>query len=404
MMSSSTGRKPTRLSATLESYDSLVLDLKRGISSYIGMSIRNEETKPVTLSFPGLQEDKNVYASYDLIEGLHKGAFLLQREGSGESFTFDNLKQAHTMTTEPAQIVINAGDRFHCKVLAYDSQRLNNIGLQAGENYLLQFAHTSQRIKCKFSGRREETPEPFSASGEQNDWVDISCNGGPIKLCVVQDVPIPRFQLSFQLTSSICDLSGSPPFALKLSMKSLEARPVTINMGFLPWNGFQGFDDLIKLIDTATGNEVELPYMSACFDGNPIGTSDDFVEFNEGTEYNREWKFDKGPDWELAYLEPNKTYVAELEKVQFALWQYGAKDEVLGIMNFGFQKGGPIQPEIVEVAPTFANVIENIFERQRAEPFFRLPRELRDQIYGNLKSSNLSRQFFRTEAGSESPE
>lgn len=401
-MSSSTERKPTRISVTIVS-DSLVLDLKRGFSKNIGISIRNDESKPVTLYFPGLQKGKDTYTSYDFIEGLHKGVFQFQHGGSGEFFAFDNLEQAYTMTSEPAQTVIDAGDYLYSNVLSHRPEGLDNLGLQAGEDYLLHFAHASQRIKCKFSERREDgTPEPFSASDEQNDLV-----GGPIKIRVVQDVPIPRFQLSFHFTSSICSMSGSPPFALKLSLKYLGSRPVTLNMFFSPWNGFQGLYDLIKLIDTATEKEVELPYVSVCFDGQPMATPDDFEEFKEGTEYNREWIFDEGPDWELACLEPNRTYVAELKEIQFACWQYGAKADVLGIMNFGHQVGGPIQPEMVEAAPSFANIIENIFEGQRAGQFFRLPRELRDQIYGYLKSSNPSspsRQFFRTEAGAGLPE
>ncbi|KAG7005917.1 hypothetical protein G7Y79_00017g042990 [Physcia stellaris] len=404
MMSSSTERKPARISVTLLS-DSLVLDLKRGFSKNFGICIRNDESKPITLYFPGLQKGKGTYTSYDFIEGLHKGVFQFQHGESGESFAFDNLKQAHTMTSEPAQVIIYAGGCLYSYVLTHRPEGLNNIGLQAGEDYLVHFAHASQRIKCKFSERREDgTPEPFSASDEQNDLVDISCGGGPIKIRVVQDVPIPRFQLSFHFTSSICSMSGSPPFALKLSLKYLGSRPVTLNMFFSPWDGLQGLYDLIKLIDTATGKEVELRYVSWCFDGQPMATPDDFEEFNEGTEYNREWIFGAGPDGDIACLESNRTYVAELIATQFPCWQYGTKADVLGIMDSGHQVGGPIQPEMFEAAPSFANIIENIFEREQAGPFFRLPRELRDQIYGNLKSSNPSRRFFRTDAGSGSPE
>lgn len=318
----------------------------------------------------------------------------------------DNLKQAHTTTSEPAQIVIDAGHRYCCSFLSRGSDQVDNIGLQAGENYLLRFAHTSQRIKCKFSGPRAETPEPFSVSSEQNDLVDVNCIGGPVKIRVVQDVPIPRFQVSFQFSSPICNMSGSPPFALKLSIRSLEPRPVTVDMGFSPWKSFEGLRKLIKLTDTATENEVELPYVSFCCDGQLTSTPNDFMEFNEGTEYIREWGFYKGPPGtmsEMDCLQPNRTYVAELVDIGFCCWQYGAKAEVLGIMNDRFQVGGPIQPEIVEAAPTIANIIENIFERDRAGPFVRLPRELRDQVYGNFKSSNPSRQFFRTEAGAGTP-
>ena len=70
----------------------------------------------------------------------------------------------------------------------------------------------------------------------------------------------------------------------------------------------------------------------------------------------------------------------------YATWDYGYAHEFRGKMSSqgDWNKHGPI---ILEPVSAVALTIKAIFERERPEPFFSLPLELRDQVYEYVRWS-----------------
>ena len=396
--------KPTKVSVRLETSNHVVLNLIKGLSANIYFCVRNDEEQAVTLTIPGFNQTKvtDNYStrSFDFMAALSQGIFHIRGLDNYSTDSLDDFKLADVVVPQPTHLVISPGTTAVCVLLSRGSREICHIGLRASRSYALGFDDYSGKVKCKFSTLEEENyfktkkdiPTATLYTDDQDHSAIFQSTGPSVMFQVVPGVPTPRFQLSYELSSNICNLSGSPSFFLRRTVKSLEPRPVIVNMQQPPWS-----ESIISLTDVATGNHIHLPYATWYFDRLPIQNDVD-VRFHEGSESTHEGIFDTA---ELECLQPNRTYRVKVRKISFGTWRYANHSDTrypYPIMRLNLD--GDISPEIVEAAPTFASVVENIIEAGRTGPFHRLPRELRTMIYKNLEATEPDVLYFRTEAGS----
>ena len=405
---------PTRVSVRLEAPDDIVLNLQDGLSSHIYFCLRNDEDKAVTLTIPGFHRHKvtNAYMTrrFDFMVALAQGIFQFREIGNGPSISLDKSEPADTEALQPTHLVISPGATAKYVLLPRGSRQICHIGLEAWESYDLEFNDPSGKTKCKFSTLEEETyfeenKEISTATlhtDDQGHSALFESTGHPIQIQVRPGIPMPRFQLSFQLSSNVCNLSGSSPFFLRLALKSLEQRPVTVCMQQKPWFGVQELEDVFCLFDATTDEIIELPRVQWCFGEGNFTTANrpKLVKFylcfdRPEQTYEHKFEIDKS---ELDCLEPDRTYKMKLRDVFFRWWRYGTfwrKQTVVIDEN----EDGPIIPEIVEATPTFASIVEKTIEAGGTGPFYRLPRELKEMIYKYLEATDPKVLYFRTEAG-----
>ena len=403
---------PTRVSLRLEAPNDTAVNLVKGLSDHVYFCARNDEDKAVTLTIPGFQlyrvTDTYITHCFDFMVAFAQGTFQLKELGTGSSISLDNSKVADSEAPQPTHLVISPRATVKYILLHRGSRLLCCMGLRAGISYVLSFNDPSGKIKCKFSTLEEEAyfkeereiPTATLHSDGREHSALFESTGQPIQIQVVPGTPLPRFQMSFQLSSSLCNLSGSPSFFLRLVMKSLEPRPVTLYMEGTPWLYDEGLDDIASLVDVATHEEIELPYMNWCFDEDRYACShvapiEDYKCFEEGSEWTCERKFQTT---ELNRLRPDRNYMVKFDDFGFPRWRYG---KVCDPQNTSMEKNedGVIWPEIVEATPTFASIVEKTMEAGGTGPFHRLPRELRKMIYKNLEATETDVLYFRTKAG-----
>ena len=405
---------PTRVSVRLEAPDDIVLNLQDGLSSHIYFCLRNDEDKAVTLTIPGFHQSKvtKTYMArrFDFMVALAQGIFQFREICDGPSISlFDKSEPADTEAPQPTHLVISPGATAKYVLIPRGSRQICHIGLEAWESYDLEFNDPSGKTKCKFSTFEEETyfeehkeiPTATLHSDDQGHSAFFESTGRPIRIQVVPGIPMPRFQLSFQLSSNICNLSGSSSFFLRLTLKSLEPRPVILCMQQQPWFGVQELDDVFSLFDATTDEEIELPQIQWCIDGGepkPLNRPKpvNFYLCFEAPEqtYEHQFAIDKS---DLECLKPDRSYKMKLRDVGFRWWRYGTAGDKQTIF-IDEHADGPIIPEIVEATPTFASVVEKTIGAGGRGPFSRLPRELKEMIYKYLEATEPKVLYFRTEA------
>lgn len=417
--------KPTNLSVSFEAFQAppcVFNHSKTGLSDHIYFVIRNHGDEPVTLTFPGHKRRrwtrfKRQYSDtyFHIADALREDFLQLQKGEDRAHVPVDDLDLNDaadsdsedlndTAYSEAAEIAIRPGAKSTHLLLRRSSFQMSRIGLPVPERYYLGFANRSPLVKCKVGTPNEvcegerATPSPADQYGFTNlEWI-----GDPIQIDMGEHIPVPhftlpRFSASFRFSSSTCNLSGSPPFSLIISLKSLEPTPVFLCTAEVPCVG--GLDEILTLWDVATGEEIDIYHVSCTMMGESGSVNDpmresQFAEFREGAEYTREKLF--GED-DLHDLQPNRTYKAKMHAVGFAWW-YTADDKATFPM--GMNEKGCIKAETVEAAPTIAGAIQRIIESGSTGYFHRLPRELRDMIYEKLEKCEPGVLYFRTEAAS----
>ena len=401
---------PTRLSIRLEARHNIVLDLVRGLRNIITFCVHNGEDKAVTLTIPGFKvnegPDNYTPLLFDLQVALAQGIFEFRELGTGSSISLDNLKLADTEAPQPTYLVIPPGRTIKCFLLHPGSREICQIGLRAWESYVLGFNNSSERIKCRFSTPEEEAapfkvtrgiPTETSYTDGQERSALLETTGHPIQIQVVPGIPLPRFQVSIQLSSNICNLSGSPSFSVRLVLKSLERRPVTVYLEGHPIFLFHEPKFGFAFSDAATDEEIEFPKVDE--DSDPRYQKipkEGYFCFTEGSEWTHEFKLEKR---DLECLKPDRTYEVKLYCFNFARWRYGELSDPQAILEGDKIERDVVEPEMVEAAPTFASIVEKTMEVGGTGHFRRLPRELRNMVYKNLEATEPNVLYFRTEAG-----
>ena len=417
-MSTLDHRKPTKVFIGFEVYtqNPLTQPPNNGLSHHIFLTIYNGEDEYITLTIPGFGRTKGspcgrMQDSFNIKEGIQNGFIQLYRSKEGDDTQISGQGIAGTETLE---FDIYPGQKRDFILLPRSSSHLSSLGLQIEENYSIRLVDPPRSMTCEYTTFPDNKRDIEAFSGAAmpscagrhgpNTNIQVFEGSGTVQFHLMAPIHLPRLRASLQFSSNVCNLSGSPPFSLKLTTKSLVSRPICVGIAMDPWTRGCGHDlgDILDITDVETGEEVKF---SSVFDlEKPIPTHDpeQFFEFCEGQVLTHEYVFKSTESNELGTLQPGRTYRAELLEsgfYGFEDWHYTEANACCSGHDDPLpDEDGCIKPEFIEASPTFASFVENLIETRLTEPFIRLPRELRDQIYGYLEAEEPRVLYFRTEA------
>ena len=406
--------KPGKISAKLGTCESLVghgqvddnvLDLFRGFSTHIYLGIRSEDEENVKFYFPACvkvkvrSNSRHERVEIDLGRAMQMGlleiaddndrAVSLKPVDRELENLCANLRKAECGLCEAYPVTTNA------RLLTYLRRCL-----LPGKQYELRFCGQHFTFWSKFcnTGSTDEVSlRPYAK-------VQMTCTPEPLLFTVKAGIRIPRFTVSFSISSSTLYLDEPHRFFVTLTVTSLEDQPVTVaplfdRIATEKYPGeyvAQSSLGVFKIFDEEAGDWGTL-------ESNPEkskqasikGVAMPLLQFNKGTSYTRNVHFPRHQlsshecrcAWECdsAGIIPGRTFKMA-SRAGYVAWDYGYVHELQGTHSNreDWTKHGPI---VFESVSAVALTIKAIFEREKPKPFFTLPLELRDQVYEYLRWS-----------------
>ena len=136
-----------------------------------------------------------------------------------------------------------------------------------GKSYQLRYCKLHFKIRCKFGPEKSSDEATLLLSGwPEDEQVNMICDTAPVfpvLFQVVEGTRIPRFTVSFSISSFICSIDGPTAFFATLVVTSLEDLPVTVYLRYdrfvdlyleehcWRWSA-KGSDDFLETIDETT--------------------------------------------------------------------------------------------------------------------------------------------------------
>lgn len=382
----------------------IVLDLFRGFSTRIRMVIWTMEEEKVNYYFPVFVKVESNFLMIDLGRALRMGLLEIA----------DDNDRAVSVKPADKELETTCADPLYAEPKIYEIQPLKNVDakllsclrrcLIPGKRYKLRFCGPRFTIWSRF-GNRDSTDHASLTASEwpEDDRVQMICDSEPLIFTVVGGVRVPRFTVSFSISSSKCYLDEPRNFFATLKVTSLEDQPVTVALQFDEFGAGaylgewypQTYVDVFDFLDERAGKWGALYDNVRRFDEESMKrVAMPLLQFNKGTSYTYNVHFSKKElsgrqcHWnhDLYGLTPGKTYKMASRTMGCATWDYGHAHELRKKTSNkgGWNKHGPI---VLEPVSAVALTIKAVFEREKPKPFFSLPLELRDQVYEYVRWS-----------------
>ena len=395
---------PIQLHLSLSSQSDVVLDLCEGFLGKPQLSLRNEGTDEIVHCYPFHAElernndrDGKEDEFLNLGRGLRYGALMITDEGGRElpiNYAVERGKGSYyeLMSILPGLTEYTYGfKRISPKLLDLLGRHLIQ-----GKSYRLGFSGEPMGILCEVG--EEEDPETHEMEEAK---IEPSWDPYAIPFTVVAGTRKPRFTMSVTAPSPICHTSGTPKFHVIMLITSLERRPVTVNLELddfvemWPQNPAYRWDkwgsyDIFRITRESDGRECLLnakhPPEQTLLPESSFDPSKGLLEFTHGTTYTYHFhlgKEDLHHRGKAPYVQDD-AYILRTKPQGFAAWDYGTAEALSQTHNkpSDWCKHGPIVFEpVCDVAVT----IKAVMERECPMPFFRLPPELREEVYGYLR-------------------
>ena len=303
--------KPDEISARLETrtYDedsgpvNVLLDLFRGFSGIIDLKIWTNEKEEVNYNyyFPAFVKDEPGLIPWsdkiDLGRALQIGLLEIA-DDNDRAISVKPVDQeletlcANLQEAEPTYDESHPLKKINARLLS----RLRQC-LLPGKQYKLRFCGPHFTIWSKLRNREStDHASIIPAEWPEDARVPMVCDPESVLFTVVAGVGIPRFTVSFSISSSKCYLDDLRNFFVTLTVTSLEDQPVTVA---LQTNNFgagsypnewcpQTSEDVFDILDEEAGAWGALFYNVGRFDKESMKrVAMPLLQFSKGTSYTR---------------------------------------------------------------------------------------------------------------------
>ncbi|KAL8854724.1 MAG: hypothetical protein Q9221_000506 [Calogaya cf. arnoldii] len=383
-------RKKPRLALSIESSQTLSLDLWKGFSDPVSINVHladstsNGELPPLIEFVSACLDWYKVPSLWAFTNGP-----LAIWDQSGEKVNIKSHALTDLESLEPASQYLR-GERINSYELARICRRLLRLfrrTLKPGISYCLGFkekTYPMQAVRCdSVFGRLQPRADDC--------WVDVACNSSNVWFEVVAGTPVPRFQIALSISKTSRPCGARPIRWITIKVTSLDKRPVGIRM---PDPNFElnnkGIDQWLQLYDPRTrfvsnslyyADEGQQQNWQRDEEGF-LRTCPEVLTFQQGTS----WTYRCEPPATAWYNDPivgRDLYIKIVaDQSGFSSWKYLDEDPD--------HEGAPDQwPNNgrIEFEPVLDgwDEIEGMLEREQPLPFFSLPIELRQMIYEYLK-------------------
>lgn len=410
-MSRTTKVKPDKIAAKLEAFDGnldpvhdIVLDLWKGFSTRIFLQTGSGEEGDINYYLPVfVNSDINDWGDMiDVGRALQIGLLEIADDNDKAVAVNPINEELETLRANRQECDLEGGQTHPLKRINARLLKRLRRSLLPGKRYKLRFCRAHFTIWSKFGNGESIDQPPLTPSEWPEDArVQMNCDPEPRVFTVVAGVPIPRFSVSFSISSSRCYLDHARRFFVTLTVTSLEDQPVTVDLlfdrkeidlypdeSFCRWSRKLSLD-VFDICDEDTGKWRTLHSKVGRYDQSSIEkVAVRLLQFNKGTTHTRKVYFSRNEPWsdDFAGLTPKKTYRMAIRTMGYVAWDYGQAHELREshLNQQDWNKHGPI---IFEPVSAVALTIKTIFERERPQPFFSLPPEMRDQVYEYVRQS-----------------
>jgi hypothetical protein len=203
--------------------------------------------------------------------------------------------------------------------------------LKAGGKYEIGWSKTAGQSWCYY--------DQSEATSQDPKRLPVRRLPRPLKLTLFNDDSAPpQFSMSLTPSANICYISGQPRFAFELEVTSHEKDPITVNFHKRPFRELHGLEEILNMVDSETGEEVEFHWGIGCWESNEdFPVDDSFEEFLPEVPFKRTYNLspydpETSNGGELGCLEPDSTYKVSLDKNlpgAFNDWMKGKKSDLL---------------------------------------------------------------------------
>lgn len=305
-------------------------------------SLENKQKRPLTLLSTGLNKEGEL----DIAASLCSGLLELIDYDTQELVIFPRGSEEHvvgSLLVKPSD-TSPSGRHYHTSTpMTYNSTApVWKDTVEPGRTYILRFASSvvkgeeTDKVWCRFRDA------PTSATKKLP--VRLERDTSSLRFTVRAEPPPPRFSAVFSVApTSVCHLSPSgdyypsAPFKFVAKITSDADQPVTVCTERNPFgrtlpigNGLSCLDEVLHCVNVATGEEVEFPASSMCFDSDPWGTfpeDRDFVEVRPGEAWRWEYELDDQHDFEAGHK--YEVQLSDWAKDGFSMWMFGRREDLL---------------------------------------------------------------------------
>lgn len=410
--------KPIQIHLSLSSQSDVVLDLCEGFSGKPQLTLRNQGADEIIHCYPFHAElernndrDGREDEFLNLGRGLRYGALMITDEG-GRKLSINCALERGKGSYYELMSILPGLTEFTYGFRRISPKLLDLLGrhLVPGRAYRLGFSGEPMGILCEIGEEDPETHERDEAK------IEPSWDPHAIPFTVVAGTRKPRFTMSATAPSSICHISGTPKFHLIMRVTSLERRPVTVNLQLddfvemwpqspaYRWEKWGSYD-MFRITRESDGRECLLnakhPPEQAPLPEGSFDPSKGLLEFTHGTTHT--YHFHLGTEdlhhrGKAPYVHGDH-YILRTKPQGFAAWDYGSEKELLRTHGkpSDWCKHGPIVFEpVCDVAVT----VRAVLEREAPMPLFRLPLEVREEVYAYLRFAEYADRIrFRADLG-----
>ncbi|KAL8674945.1 MAG: hypothetical protein Q9168_000648 [Polycauliona sp. 1 TL-2023] len=389
-MDASVSQRP-RLALSIASHETLSLDLWKGFSNLVSINLHLAESTPNGEPPPLIEYTA---ANLDWYKLPSRWAFtqgpLAIWDQSGE-----RIEIKHHLLAPSEYLKLNSCQylRGH-RVSSYELDRmcqsllktLRSI-LKPGTSYYLGFKEKTwpmRAVQCD-SGFGRLHPDADDC------WVDAACTEDQVQFEVVAGTPIPRFQVTLSTCKTSHPDGADPARWILIKMTSIGKRPVKVGMpdpnfelnstGISQW--LHVHDPRKRLVSNSLYYGHEGGEQAWQQDNQvPLGTCPTQLTFHQGTSWTFRCELPSTAWYNDPTVERDLYVRIVADQSGFSTWRY--LDDELDHKEAPDQRPNDGRIEFEPVVAGW-DEIEEILEHERPLPFFRLPVELRQMIYNDLK-------------------
>ena len=383
--------KKPRLALSITSCQNLSLDLWKGFSNTVCINVQLSET---TLSSETPPLIGFISACLDWYKVPSLWAFtdgpLAIWDQSGRKIDITSHLHACSESSEPDAVQYVRGKRINSYEIDRLCQRLLKVlrsKLKTGISYCLSFREKTYPMRAARCDSHSRRLHP----GADDCWVDVECEDSKVWFDVLASTPPPRLQAALSTCKILRPNDAHPVHWITIKVTSLDKKPIRVKMPDpnLEMN-HTGLSSWLKLHDLRKRYVSNSLYYGSqgrqqAWQRNKEEILQDcpgVLIFYQGTS----WTFYYEPPAKAWYADPNVArdlyikFVAE--QSGFSTWEY--LDDGVDHGNASIQS---LDNGRIEFDPVLAgwDEIEEMLEREKPLPLFRLPFELRLMIYEYLK-------------------
>ncbi|KAI4107736.1 MAG: hypothetical protein L6R37_001421 [Teloschistes peruensis] len=394
-----------RIELGLTTQPNLVYDLWQGFLTDVYLDVRLTQNQS-EVELPWMAEYAAPGIGYETISptwALVMGLLAIKDE-NGTSIKINHSALIDITPSQNPTVHFSRGSRINEYKLDRFPRRLLEMlrsYLRPGQTYTLSFAKDTFPIQATVLGQNGRR---LQLAGDDR-WVNTRCDNCIIPFQIVPGIRIPRFSVALSTSWNHDPSIDTTALTIELRITSLDRQTIKVRMPdpkyHLTSNGLASW---VEMYDTDQTSDRLTWYCHHHWSERPTWNQEDGEFFNTSAGV---MVFDQGKSYKVQFQVPGSFFKLITgdhfairvipDQSGFECWKaFDEASEEPATVPAQWPSLGRIEFEPVV---TGWDEIEHMFERERPMPMFKLPMELREEIYDCVKFCESARTVFFTKGG-----